>query len=662
MQLPYFSTQALPVPVETTTIEFRHVKIDTDFPPKYADNTDIVIGDLFFFNASHECIKCKSPSDSSSSDQILPDGTIIFIVVGGGSPQAEIFADASAPDADGDWNTSLSGVQNIVVYYIQNNSNWLTWNQVFTKIKDLLGWQASRNSAYLYTITTTNPDSFFDIEFTKDPVLQKEFAAYKSAINEALSFELCGTNLSTNTDHADWPSNLILNELALSRSGWESDAEYYDYTMTPSNQEWTDGDGKIYDRNEAVVVDDGDPATNEGWFQDNYYELLKSSGYTGSASLEIDYVDVLSSSPTYEDLPAKYTDVIGRRIDRKVQYRNTENSISSYEGILNGTIAKASSFGKLKKTLDLIPHKREFYDALLPDIGVSDNIDLSSITDLVTYDGTSAVAGQVWILDTFQKKNNAQFKTSLIEVKLSNVGSAAIYTNNSDNIDLVYANNIPNLASNIIAFPLVVGSSETKLKVTNYIQAEFRGSKDYSGLTSKNLYFMFGQESRGNHTIRPKRSNFNGYNPVAKSASSNWSSELILDPPRGSRFGLMIYNQKPKYSFVSTHFGYLRDMLEQSLDTKFVNHASDERIFGSAVVVNAINITNPEIPKLMANTSRYNKTIDATITRPYIESNYEAIQQPVNLESETLRVDVAGAIRSNRVLAPGSITSNIRSR
>ena len=103
-------------------------------------------------------------------------------------------------------------------------------------------------------------------------------------------------------------------------------------------------------------------------------------------------------------------------------------------------------------------------------------------------------------------------------------------------------------------------------------------------------------------------------------------------------------------------------MLEQGIDTKFINHASDERLFGAPVVVNAINITNPEIPKLMANTSRYNKTINATVTKPYIESNYEGIQQQTNLESETLRVDVAGAIASNRVLAPGSISSNIRIR
>jgi len=88
----------------------------------------------------------------------------------------------------------------------------------------------------------------------------------------------------------------------------------------------------------------------------------------------------------------------------------------------------------------------------------------------------------------------------------------------------------------------------------------------------------------------------------------------------------------------------------------------DPELFGSPVVVNPINPTNPEIPKLMENTSRYNKTVNATIVKPYIEDNYEAKPNPVNLQSETLRVDVAGSIRSKQVLAPGNVASNIRRR
>ena len=75
-----------------------------------------------------------------------------------------------------------------------------------------------------------------------------------------------------------------------------------------------------------------------------------------------------------------------------------------------------------------------------------------------------------------------------------------------------------------------------------------------------------------------------------------------------------------------------------------------------------MNPINPEVPKLMENTSRYNKTANATVRKPFIESNYEATPQPVNLNSETLRVDVAGSIRTRGVTAPGNIAANIRSR
>ena len=103
-------------------------------------------------------------------------------------------------------------------------------------------------------------------------------------------------------------------------------------------------------------------------------------------------------------------------------------------------------------------------------------------------------------------------------------------------------------------------------------------------------------------------------------------------------------------------------MLEQGIDTKFSNHASNESIFGSPIVVNPINPVNPEVPKLMSFTSRYNKTSDATIVKPYIEEGYENISQPVNLQSESLRVDVAGSISTKSITAPNNIAANIRTR
>ena len=103
-------------------------------------------------------------------------------------------------------------------------------------------------------------------------------------------------------------------------------------------------------------------------------------------------------------------------------------------------------------------------------------------------------------------------------------------------------------------------------------------------------------------------------------------------------------------------------MYEQSLDTKTSGFESNPAVLGSPVVINPINPVNPEISKLIENTQRYNKTPNATITKPYIEDNYEATPNPTNLKSEKLRVDVAGSIRTKAILAPGNTAANIRRR
>ena len=136
-----------------------------------------------------------------------------------------------------------------------------------------------------------------------------------------------------------------------------------------------------------------------------------------------------------------------------------------------------------------------------------------------------------------------------------------------------------------------------------------------------------------------------------------------MDPPRGARFGL--YSTEPSfptYIFSTNSFGQLRDMYEQALDTKTTTFRLEETIYGSPVVVSSINSVNPEAGKEMSKTLRFNKTINATITTPYIEDNYEATPQPPLLNAEKLRVDVAGSIATKAVLAPGNVAANIRRR
>ena len=209
--------------------------------------------------------------------------------------------------------------------------------------------------------------------------------------------------------------------------------------------------------------------------------------------------------------------------------------------------------------------------------------------------------------------------------------------------------------------------------VKNYIQLEFAGLKDYSLKTGKDLILGFGDGPSSRHVIRPdkyKYTAFQTYTSVGPVTNTNPSTndatlvvDLTMDPPRGARFGL--YNTDisfPTYIFSNNSYGQLRDMMEQAIDTKTTTFRFDEKVFGAPVVVNPINPTTPEVGKEMEKTSRFNKTVDATITTPYIEDNYEATPNPVNLNSEKLRVDVAGSIRTRSVLAPGNTAANIRRR
>ena len=68
---------------------------------------------------------------------------------------------------------------------------------------------------------------------------------------------------------------------------------------------------------------------------------------------------------------------------------------------------------------------------------------------------------------------------------------------------------------------------------------------------------------------------------------------------------------------------------------------------------------NPDLPKDISESKRYNKTSNATVEAPYIEDDYESTPQPINLNSESMRVDMPGRIRQGQVLGPGSLSANI---
>ena len=136
--------------------------------------------------------------------------------------------------------------------------------------------------------------------------------------------------------------------------------------------------------------------------------------------------------------------------------------------------------------------------------------------------------------------------------------------------------------------------------------------------------------------------------------------DMQLDKPRGARFGL--YNTQPSktgYIFSYRSYGNFRDMLEQGLDTRFDNDGDNQEVFGPAVVINAVSPINPDSPKEIADTRRYNKDINAKITKPFIDKDGTSTPNPTPLNDEQLRVDVAGRIRTRTLVAPGNISANI---
>jgi hypothetical protein len=206
------------------------------------------------------------------------------------------------------------------------------------------------------------------------------------------------------------------------------------------------------------------------------------------------------------------------------------------------------------------------------------------------------------------------------------------------------------------------------MPVVNYIQNEFSGLSDFSTKTGRDLILGFGNNFAGRHSVRPLVYKYSAFQTKTGSTYDTSQSrslvlDLQLDKPRGARFGM--YNTQPSktgYIFSYRSFGNFRDMLEQGVDTRFDNDGNNQEVFGSPVVINAVSPINPDSPKSISDTRRYNKDINAKITKPYIESNYEATPQPVPLNDEQLRVDVASRIKTKSLVSPGNISANIFKR
>jgi hypothetical protein len=656
--------------------------------PQYSDGTNMAVGDAFYFDDSQNCVKIDLQLDPAATipanqkvfrnwmgQRDAKVGPIIFIVAGAislaeGSPKA-----------------------------LQNNS--LTYSHVYSIVSRIAYIHSTWDESILCTVSNSwngtldvynrpdGHDGSFTLSIPQDPVLRKAYSTAKDDLNELMAFKLCGVTIDPSIDIEDlvdenirfWKSggtptalttltwNGVLAGGMLSTGTFDTHrsnfiSNYFRPMYTPSGPSSTIVHNNTpVDMNEAP--DGASPLT------------LAAPNATGSrlshAMYQIDFTGMVSSSPILEIVDETYNDVLGRRIDRFVQRRvSSKNANPDIGPLIAGPFGQLKKYIHLESTLtilDSLPSK----NIGSPELGYcgtyahksksecnaahadnwNDTTYMTLLSDIpLEFPFENTVER---IKDVTPTAVKIKMKTAIAGGRWDTLTTTVDYTETLDGSASVYSWRHNAFAGNEFS-----DGVKGFLNVTNYIQKDFKGNSDYTIKTARDLLIGFGDGVSGKHLLKPELYDYKGWTGTSADA---FATEYKISKPRGARFG-QFNTQKlsPSYKFSYTHFGYLRDMLEQGLDTKFINHANDERLFGSPVVVNAINITNPEIPKLMTNTSRYNKTINATVTKPYIESNYEVIQQQNNLESETLRVDVAGAIRSNRVLAPGSIANNIRTR
>ena len=709
-KFPYFEANVLGKTVGASTVEFRFIKIDTGDEtsgvkrrPRYTDGTLIEVGDCFFFDKDHRVVKLDltlSSHVTPAAEQVFQSSVVVYIVAGGREPEVEL------PFQDLDFDENLAGNQTIKFAYIDHSTldpNALTWNDLWLKIQRVLSNQKVHNPALLYNVVSNSSMSIFrgfDLVFPQDPIVQEVFEANKTTINEEVEFTLNGHDMTgiSGDNSSLWnrfpqnPQQLYGVDPEQVRAGWDAapiegngvsaPASSYEYGTWTHQTDWYDRGGRLYTATGDLAPGQPDTAGEEtavGNFYSHWFDRLILAHYFCGHSSDlgqdtftdpdavkwtISYDYLRDADTRYTSQTATYSEEVGRIIDRKVIFRASEKINTTKDVILDPLlIGKAGPFGRLKRTFTLVDDTRTYWDSMMPLVDVSSTIDLTSFDGIeYSQDGR----GMGWLLETNEKKDTSQLETSIVTVKFDNNVPALYDSSNTETIDFSYVSDKNDINSSYqVQFPGVTTIDNVvydALPVTNLFQRDFRGTRDFSRYTGRNLVFGFGDSRGGRHKIRPSVSIWGGFDTPNVAPNMSWPDELILDPPRGIRFGLMGYDESPKYSFATRSFGQLRDMFEQALDTKMSNFESDPKVFGSPVVISAINPTNPEIPKLMENTSRYNKTENATIVKPYIEDNYEGIPNPVNLQSEKLRVDVAGSIKSRQILAPGNVASNIRRR
>lgn len=654
------------------------------------------------------------------------NGPVVYIVAGcngisSGSPGGLAKPD---PNVDGGGGGNINSYQltykniySIISRVLYLHSNWD--ESILGVVENF--WDGTIDTSTNMTIAGSNPvayyshiptstgssvhDGNFKVTIPQDTVIRKLFSRYQTLINDLMAFKLCGTTIDANTlvsgigDTTDATAGCaISNKIRFYKDGGGSDTTPVALTtMDFGNNSFggllTTKDTTHTIQRQNFISDYFLPMTNSALVHNGTAVASGGSKITRTM-YQIDYSNLTRTFPILNITEETYNETINRRIDRFVQRRSTEldNKTDTTKPLAAGP------FGSLKNYIQLETESTIFDShaaaSLVTDRGGYCKTHLHRSKEEcnadITTGGVHSDAGNgksdAWVETDyfttvsdvptaypFEASRARVFRVSDhikdIKVKLKTTDPGGLEAqgsagSNSPTVSITLDTDTP-VGNYAFGFDTTFSSPDTEgslghIQLTNYIQEDFKGNQDFTDKTVGDFLTGFGDGPQGRHVLRPHISETKAW---TGGAAANFSNEFIMDKPRGARYGQ--YSTSPKhgtYVFMYNHYGHLRDMLEQSIDTKFNQFLGNARSFGSPVVVTAINIVNPEVPKRLENTSRFNKTRNATVSKPYIENGYENTAQPTNLNNDTLRVDVAGSLRSGNLLTPGNIASNIRNR
>ena len=657
--------------------------------PVYSDGTEIAFGDVFYFDDNNESVKLLSSSQLKSmtaipaNQKILrtwrnhkPAGQELYIVGRKGKlwPHENLTSGPSFVDS------TDSGTQ------------FLTYNQVYDKIAEVLNAQKIVESSILYDRVESNvAGNFLNIKYPDDPIVRSILEGGKTEIDGANVFRLLNSN-------AAGQGGSLTTKLYIKKNPGDNSTfwttgyggnETYDAFYHPNKA----GNGSaLYPGQGNDITDSSTWETSAlipvgsntwlegylrhwGWagpdslpFADRYFDLEADNYYPddengdpsrGTGSLQIDYSGVPSADITINITKETYSnssinpnvDVSGI-IDRKVSFRTTEKS--------------AGAFGSLNPFFST-EAERTIHDSMNPDV---------TEVGLTSLDLNSQGVSQDWLMKRTKEKTPI-FKLNSIKTKIGTGSTASgfdtFFTQDSQPIvTSSMALDVPGQSPQEWEFGTSSDSSTNwptpiqnrYLNVTNYVQKQLGANRDYSEKTGRDFVFGFGNGPAGRHVVRPSLFKYKAFRSannlnVITDSESLMVIEAVLDPPRGVKYGMYNTSQmKPTYKFSSRSYGQFRDLLEQALDTKF-NSSDPSDVLDSPLVITCVNPMNPELPKDISESKRYNKTSNAIVDVPYIEDDYESTPQPINLDSESVRVDMPGRIKQGQILGPGSLSANI---